>query len=351
MDETINASYIRSLQLKNFRCLSQFEMAFDQVTCVTGSNGSGKTSILEALYYACYVRSFRAAHTKDLVQLGSDGFFIKIDGNNEIQAAFAGKKRVIKVNNKPAMSHKEIMDYYRVIGLVEDDIGIVQDGPHARRTFFDQVLMLEDPNLSSVLKSFKMTLEQRNALLHSRSFDRESYIVWTEQLLEKTAIIQEKREKIIVEFEKELAELIKQTAFSRDYTITFMYAPAIWNYSLSALQEKEQRFGRSLIGAHLDDIKIILHEKNARLYASRGQQKWITLLFKVAQARRLSRNNGNLLFFIDDFMTDFDIYRIQDGLSLLQALHAQLLFTMPTAENQFLAILRHTIPSTKIISI
>lgn len=350
MDDHINPTFISSLQLKNFRCLEQFDMTFGQTTCLIGSNGSGKTSILESLYYACYVRSFRASHTKDLVRLGSEGFFIKIAGNNEIQAAFAGKKRIIKINNKSATSHKEIMDYYRVIGLVEDDIGVVQDGPHARRTFFDQTLLLEDPDLVGILRSFKVTLDNRNALLQGRLFDHESYTIWTEQLLEKTAIIQEKRKKIIAEFELELAQLIAQTTFSCDYTITLEYVPALCKYSLSTLQEKETRFGRSLIGAHLDDIKIELHKKNARLYASRGQQKWITLLFKIVQARRLSLI-GPLLFFIDDFMTDFDMHRINDGLSLLYGLKVQLLFTFPTADNTFFSVLEEKGISAKIISI
>lgn len=335
MDNEFRRQLVSTLHVRDFRCLEERTFTFGPVTCLVGPNGSGKSSLLEALYYACYVRSFRAAHTKELVRLGATSFFIKIDGEDQIQAAFSGKKRTIKVNNKPAVSHKEILDYYRVVGLTEDDLAILQSGPQERRSFFDQVIMLEKPELASVFRAYRVILENRNALLQRGSFDQEAYSLWTDQLLEKSQIIQKERIQILSEFQETLALFIKDSAFAEHCTVSFTYKPAKATYTAYQLQEKEVRYGRTLIGAHLDDIAIDFQGKSSRLYASRGQQKLLVLLCKMVQVQRLTQTKGGVVFFLDDFMTDFDHDRISAILILLQKLSAQLIFSVPSDENQF----------------
>ena len=96
--------------LKNFRCFDHISFDLDEsILLVQGANGTGKTSLLEALHYACYLRSFRTHLPKDLVMFDKNSFFIKttfrettaqLSLENEIQVGFTGDKRLVKINQK-----------------------------------------------------------------------------------------------------------------------------------------------------------------------------------------------------------------------------------------------------------
>lgn len=142
---------LASLYLKDFRCFEQTTIDLDsKIVLICGANGTGKTSLLEALYYGCYLRSFRTHLSRDLVALGKDSFFVKFlirDGvednsvDHTIQIGFAHNKRLVKVDNKTAISYKDLLLYYRVVSLTEDDLKLIQDGPEERRAFLDQALL------------------------------------------------------------------------------------------------------------------------------------------------------------------------------------------------------------------
>jgi DNA replication and repair protein RecF len=95
------------------------------------------------------------------------------------------------------------------------------------------------------------------------------------------------------------------------------------------LYEDERRYGRSLFGAHLDDIAITFEDKKSKSFASRGQQKLIVLLVKIAQMRQLMVQKGSGIFLLDDFMTDFDEHRAANALNALMDLKMQLVITSP----------------------
>src|SRR5437868_6298202 len=93
---------------------------------------------------------------------------------------------------------------------------------------------------------------------------------------------------------------------------------------------EETRVGHSLFGAHLDDFLIHFQDKKSKNYSSRGQQKLIVLLVKIAQIQQLLHSKGPVILLLDDFMTDFDEQRCRLLLDLLFDLKIQLIFTVPT---------------------
>ena len=97
----------------------------------------------------------------------------------------------------------------------------------------------------------------------------------------------------------------------------------------STLYQNELQAGRSLFGAHLDDFIIRFQDKKSKQFASRGQQKLVVLLMKIAQIKQLSRKKGPAIFLLDDFMTDFDPERVRTLFSILAQLDTQLIFTCP----------------------
>jgi DNA replication and repair protein RecF len=344
---------LATIHLKNFRCFEQMTIDLDSpIVLIWGRNGVGKTSLLEALYYGCYLRSFRTTTIRDLVALGKESFFLKFcvrDGDQEesidhiIQIGFSENKRLVKVDNKTASSYKDLLACYRVISLTEDDLQLVQEGPEARRSFIDAALLLQDASYIGSLREYRVVLENRNALFQHHTINKDTYFVWTKKLWEYSAKIHHTRKLLLAQLEIEANKMLHQYV-DPNLTLAFSYQAKKnsdnafdsfleKNGGFDELLRQEAHLKRSLFGAHVDDFTIILEGKKSRAYASRGQQKMIVLLIKIAQIKQLMKQNGPLIFLLDDFMTDFDGERGKALLQLLCELKCQLIFTSPRRDS------------------
>lgn len=341
------------IQVKNFRCFKEISLELEgPLVLIQGINGSGKTSLLEALHYLCYLRSFRTHSPRELVQFGSESFFIKAGISapddpisHEIQVGFANKKRLVKINQKSVSSYKELMDYYRIITLTEDDLSLISSGPEMRRAFIDQALLLEDPEFIQTIRNFKHIVDSRNAMLAQGRVSTDSYQLWTNQLWATSCLIQRRRIALLEQFEQTTNQLLKEH-FQDQLHVAFSYTPKkigpdITQEAFEQMQHglfvEETRFSRSLFGAHLDDFIIRFQDKKSKAFASRGQQKLIVLLMKIAQMKLViaGKGGGAPVFLLDDFMTDFDPGRAKTLLDILSTLDNQLIFTSPVEQGFF----------------
>lgn len=339
---------LSQVQLKHFRCFESFQLDIEApILLLEGANGVGKTSFLEALYYTCYLRSFRTHIPKELIAFGKDSFFVKVAVrgtepgiSHVIQVGFSHNKRLVKVDQKPILSYKELMGHYRIVSVTEDDLELVKGSPQARRLFMDQVLMVIKPSYGQELRSYRQVVDQRNALLQQKIADRHIYDILTEQLWEKSRHIQCQREELLARLEKRV-NLFCETCIHEPIRIRLSYLPkrklacsfGEFCNSYPELYDQEKRFGRSLFGVHLDDVSIIFCDRKSRIFASRGQQKLIVMLIKMAQQEFLAQGGSPTLFLLDDFMTDFDPERVLSLLRALEQLNSQLIFTTPSQES------------------
>lgn len=358
---------LASIQLKDFRCFDQRTIDLDSpIVLICGSNGTGKTSLLEALYYGCYLRSFRTHLSRDLIALEKESFFIKLcvrDNSVEnsidhtINIGFAGNKRRVTVDNKAIVSYKDLLLHYRIVSLTEDDLKLIQDGPEERRAFLDHALLLDDSSFLMIMREYRIVLENRNALFQKESLDKEAYFIWTKKLWELTHNIQIIRTQLLKRLEIEINRMLAQYV-DQQIAVSLSYqAKKQSNLPLEAflhknseLSQQEMYFKRSLFGAHVDDFTIVLEGKKSRAYASRGQQKMIVLLVKIAQIKELAQKKGPLIFLLDDFMTDFDAERGKALLSALLELNCQLIFTSPRRDSALESALIKSQLDYKIIS-
>ncbi len=347
---------VRSLTLKQFRSFTSFQVAINApVVFIQGPNGSGKTSLLEALYYACYLRSFRAASPRELISLSHDHFFIRlflenasIQGQHELQVGFSPHKRLVKIDQTPITSYKEIFAVYRAISIIEDDLVLVQGGPEERRFFIDHVLILLKPEVALLLSKYRSILAHRNALLKRGHIDTTLYNVWTEQLFALSKALTIERQWILQRLEQHIYTLFT-TYIDQQYTaelhpITFIYTAPRYTVELTGeysdflkkypkLLDDERCAGRTLFGAHLDDIVVYFKGRLARTFASRGQQKLLVVLLKIAQVLELQYCQQTAIILLDDFTADLDDQRIALLLPLLLDLKTQLFFTIPSTRN------------------
>lgn len=347
---------ITQLLIKNLRCFKEYTLQLEApLVLLCGSNGSGKTSLLEAMHYGCYLRSFRTHLPRELIMHGQDTFFINIKFKDqhephELQVGFSqsSKKRLVKIDQRPIQTYKELTDRYRIVTLTSDDLDLICEGPDLRRTFIDQAIALAHPEYGAVLRTYKHILANRNALLAKGTVNEELYQTWSEQLWEQSCLIQEARRKQLSALQERTNTLLAQ--FLPDgLRITFTYRPRLIGDASSCqellkarplLFSQEQTFGRSLFGAHLDDIAIHFQDKGSKAFASRGQQKLIVFLLKIAQLQELVHLKGPSILLVDDFMADFDTDRIKALLTLLESLKCQLILTSPTSTGDFPDTLR-----------
>ena len=347
----IQLSYV---ELKNFRCFSHLKLDISSpYVLLEGANGAGKTSILEALYFACYLRSFRTHSPRELVSFNQESFFVKVgiksvdDWSHNIQIGFAQNKRVVKVDQRPISSYKDLMAYYRVISLTENDLTLIQGSPQFRRLFLDQMLLLLNQEYGQILKSYRQIVNQRNAFLQHKKFDHDTYLVLTQQLWSQAQVVKEKRVKLLTKLSNKVKHLCDQF-IAGEPVVNFTYiAKRDYQESCESFLEKEpglleneKRYKRSLFGAHLDDILIELHTRHSRIFASRGQQKLILLLLKIAQICIVSELGHSPIFLLDDFMTDFDENRSRELIESLESLLVQLVFTSPVQSSMVAEIVK-----------
>ena len=342
---------ITHLSLRNVRCFTSFDLTIEnRVLVIEGPNGSGKSTIAEALYYACYLKSFRTHRVADLVRHGDEStFFVKIHGVSElgdpytIQIGFEDGIKKIKVNDAGIGTYKELMDYYQVVALSEHDLRIIQEGPEERRLFINQFCILQDQKLIESLALHKHVATQRSYLLMNHHGSGDECKVWSEQLWTTTETIRKARIAGLALLEKEVALLAIE--FSLEIpAITFSYKAkgggqatfdSFWQTHCQSTLQTEIAQRRTLFGAHLDDIIIEWASQNARLYASRGQQKLIVLLIKCAMIRLLARQaheqglQRTLVFILDDFITDLDQRVSTAALLMAQSLGCMLVVTCP----------------------
>lgn len=350
--------HITSLTIKNFRCFDHVSLDFtNKIVMISGANGVGKTSLLEALHYMCYFRSFRTYSPRELVTFDQNSFFIKaqieaVDNaalqQYALQVGFTGRKKLVKLDQKIIASYRELTDYYRIVTLTEDDLELIKGSPEQRRIFIDQALVLQNHALLPIMQSFKHTLESRNALLHSNNYSSDSYMLWTEQLWRYSLELQQSRMEFLRILERRTNKLLIEN-IGAHLTIQLLYNPKRMKTEQSfddfmhlnaELPLVEKKLGRSFFGAHLDDITIQFCDKGSRAYASRGQQKLTVLLLKIAQIHEILEKKGPVIFLLDDFMTDFDEEKSSKLITLLVNLECQLFFTSPLIQSTFEAHLR-----------
>lgn len=325
--------------IRGFRCFDRYDIELDpHYTVIAGPNASGKTSLLEAFHIASRLRSFRTPTITDLIKHGSTAFSVRLSTlEDEVHVAYGPDAHVVEINGSGPTTRGKLLQAVSLITITEQDLDVIQGYPEGRRTFLDQASIARGGSeVERVLKKYYQILRQRNALLHDpMRWNRGSYEIITEQAWSATLSIRDVRRDTMGIVEQEINVLLQQVipgiACQFSYEIPELehgiIGPEQW---CNEKESHERRMKRSLMGAHLDDMGIFLQGQLARRFASRGMQKALAVIMKVAQAKMLP---GRATLLLDDLLADFDEERLKKIMEMLVGTGLQLVFTAPIASN------------------
>ncbi len=293
----------------------------DGVTAVLGENGSGKTNLLEALYFALTGRSFRTADRRELIPFSEPiaraEASVRGDGGAERRflasvSRAEGRRHLLDGNAvDPATAARNRPP---VAVFAPDRLALVKGPPAERRAHLDRFAAVRWPSRSGLRQRFGQALAQRNALLAraaasgSAGTDLDS---WDATLAKAAAPLIASRAEAVAELAPHFAESATELGLEAPASID--YAPRAeggieeLRAGLSERREADLRLGRSSWGPHLDEVRICLHGRALRRYGSQGQQRLALLALLFAERESLLNSRGaSPLMLLDDVMSELD---------------------------------------------
>ena len=322
-----------SIWVKNFRNIEEEQVTFDEgVNLLVGENAQGKTNLLEAIFYPSVGRSFRGAHTPEMIRFGESEAQIKLsyqDRKREQKLSvklFRDKQRLVEKNGMKMDRLSDIVGSFRAVLFCPEHLSMIQSGPSERRAYMDMAISRMNPRYMKSLQTYSSVLRQRNALLKSAYTDRRAFDgtveLWSDRLAEEAAYIAEQRLIFKGRIEKHIAACFEEMTGDRE-TPTLRYdgssgqeeeeysdKSAVKEKYMSLLMSSHDReisAGATLWGIHKDDLDIRLNGRSARNFGSQGQQRSLALAMKLAEGEICREEFGDYpVFLFDDVLSELD---------------------------------------------
>lgn len=355
--------YVSKLALDHFRSWSNCVLDFSpKINILLGSNGLGKTNIVESLEVISTGTSHRVSSLMPLIEINHNCATIRanvkdfnntfnsntLDSSNdldettfELSINLKGANRA-RINGKKSLYMKDIVGLVPCVSFTPRDQNLIVSDPTVRRTFIDQAGALLIPNYLPILQEYNHIAKQRSALLKSLSnnyspnsmnnYNTVSDLeVWTAKFIETGIILTKLRKQIIELLNNVFSNIVKHLSNSSNFA-SIEYNPSFSEINFSennfeddfeenndnsirlAISEHFQRIyngevarGYNLIGPHRDDFTIFLNDYNAKEFASNGESWTLALALKMALFKSLEKKNEKKpIVILDDVFAQLD---------------------------------------------
>lgn len=306
---------VENVILKNFRCHEDFELSCrEMTTLIIGSNGSGKTSVLEAIYLALRGKSFKGVD-KEILKRDADFYRaeIKLKDFKNIIIRFDGSKKSFEIDGKKNLRLPK-KNKYPVVLFEPDNLYLVGSSPSRRRDYFDELFRQIDDKYGAVLSKYNKALKQRNDLLKEEVISGDDLFSWNVMCANYGAELMAFRNKFLEEINESMTDIYRNIA-KNDDECSLRYVGNIVdaNEYLSILSknfEKDKYLGYTSFGAHRDDCEFIFNGERADGSASRGEIRSIILALKFIEARILEKETCSVpVVLLDDIFSELDMDR------------------------------------------
>lgn len=336
------------VKLNGFRNLESVELCLAPgFNLFIGANGSGKTSLLEALHVLGTGRSFRTNKLDPLINDLSDHFVIFTEINEGGIANKVGLKRsrnaspVLRFNEQTQASWSLVAAALPLQLINSDSFAILEGGGKARRRFLDWALFHVEHSYLIDWRAYRRVVAQRNILLKQRGPKMSSQLdAWDNEMGLLGEIIHRRRVTLIDSFQAQLQILLDRLLPGLDFQLEYRKG---WPEQASLIEvlqktrDRDLRYGVSLSGPHRGDFSIRVNRHAATDTLSRGQTKLLVIALKLAMGELVkvaagssNRPTGGPLYLIDDLAAELDVGNCSKVISYLHEQNDQCLFTAIT---------------------
>ena len=325
----------KGIALRQFRNIETAELEFSPgVTVIHGENAQGKTNLLEAICFFALGKSFRGAGDRDTVMFDREFADLKLTYADSIRDQqlrmvipnVPRGRRVIEQNGVKMTRIADMIGQFRAVLFCPEHLSLIQEGPAARRNFLDIAISQLRPMYLASLTRYNHILKQRNTLIREAEENRKPFDdtveFWSAQLAHEGAALCAARLDYVHRVNASVRTCFADMTGGREEP-AFHYVGAAHleeeRYADTALTEKslfellmshhdrEIGAGTTLWGPHKDDIAITLNDKEARFFASQGQQRSLSLAMKLAEGEICRTDCGEYpVFLFDDVLSELD---------------------------------------------
>lgn len=305
------------LQINNLRILRCVDIEPDQrVNFIYGPNGSGKTSILEAINILGMGRSFRSRKIKAVITSNSKNvtIFGRVNAHGPdipvgVQRDLDGNS-VYKVQGKNVSTAAELAEQLPIQLIDAHGFLLLEGSPKVRRQFIDWLVFHVKHDFYDNWRASQHCIKNRNSLLRHDKIDRSELSAWNTELIKLTEKITDSRREIIDAFVSHFNVLASDFLEVDDLTLRFYCG---WDKKqdykeiLETSLDKDIRQGYTSYGPHRADLKIRVSGENAVERLSRGQQKLLVCAMHIAQGATFKALTGRrCVYLIDDLPAELD---------------------------------------------
>jgi DNA replication and repair protein RecF len=326
---------LSSFEVRDFRCITHAQLEVDpRFTLIVGENASGKTSLLEALYFLGCGRSFRSPQLDALIKVGTSSFMVVAqvsDPKGQTTLGVRGSRTgsEIRLGGEPARGFAQMAATLPTQVIDPEVHRLVEDGPSVRRRYLDWGVFHVEPSFVGAMRRYQRALRQRNAALKARRPASEVRL-WDSELLESGLIITHQRLDYVrqlrlqvQEFGQAVLGLEVDLSLSQGWTQDRPLDLALEDAWLRDLQRLS-----TTVGPHRADMVIKVSGALAKDRVSRGQQKLLAACLLLAQIQHRAASGGaQTVLLLDDPAAELDVDNLRRLLKLVAKVPAQLIVT------------------------
>lgn len=327
--------HVSRLTLHDFRSYTDVEIVLEPgATAFIGSNGQGKTNLVEAVDYLSRLDSHRVSSDAPLVRAGAEQAIVRAEVVKGGRSALLeleitpGRANRARVNRGALPRTRDLVGLLRTVIFSPEDLALVKGDPSDRRRFLDSLLVLRTPRLAGVRADYDRVLKQRNTLLKSargrRNVEIATLDIWDENLARTGAELVAQRLALLDALAPHLVDAYQCVAAAsapdrRVVLATYRSSvdldpevrdqAAIERHLLDEIDRRrgdEVDRGISLVGPHRDDVVLAIGELPAKGYASHGESWSFALALKLASFELLRDDGDDPVLILDDVFAELD---------------------------------------------